>query len=309
MRGLQRAMERADREGLLKWTRDDDDRADRADRVTAVDERPDARPLDARSEPAGTSVVSETPVATVPVTPVMPVGIEIDEEETKSQINSVLVAATQPDSFAAEQYRFLRTRLEGRDRDLRSQILLVTSPRGGDGKTTTCANLALTMARDVQQKVVLVEADVRRPTLAALLGVGEGPGLVDVLMGASTLEDTLVDVPGCQLFLLPAGHAGMPASELFASSMMQRVLSSLRARFTRILVDTPPAMASDTQALARLADRVLVVVRSGVTPRPALARTLAIIDRQRLTGIVLNDVDATPDEYGYPRPKPNGSGA
>jgi hypothetical protein len=86
---------------------------------------------------------------------------------------------------------------------------------------------------------------------------------------------------------------------------MQR-LSPPRARFSRILVDTPPAMAADARP-ARLADRVLVVVRP---VRPGgLARTPAIIDRQRLSGIVINDVDATPDEYGYPSPKPNGSGA
>jgi capsular exopolysaccharide synthesis family protein len=296
-------MERADREGLLKWTRDEGDEADRSDRATPLDERPPAAPVEARSEPPGsaTAVVVDTPLVTAPVMPAIPI---MPVEDTKDHFNPVLVVSTQPDSFAAEQYRFLRTRLEGRASDTRSQILLVTSPRGGDGKTTTSANLALTFARDVQQKVVLVEADMRRPTLATLFGVAPGPGLVDVLMGASSLEEAVVEVPGSSLCLLPAGPPATPATELFASSLMQRLVAGLRARFSRIVVDTPPAMAADTHALAKLADRILVVVRAGVTPRPALARTLSVIDRQRLTGIVLNDVEATPDEYGYLRSKP-----
>jgi capsular exopolysaccharide synthesis family protein len=195
--------------------------------------------------------------------------------------------------------------LEGGDR---LQTLLVTSPGSGDGKTTMSANLALTMARELQQKVVLVEGDVRRPTLAALFGAPANLGLLDVLMGICSLEEALVEVPG-QLFLLPAGVPGLSSTELFTSSMMQRVLSALRGRFSRIIVDAPPAATSDTHALARLVDRVLVVVRAGVTPRPALARALGVIGPQRVLGIVLNDVDDAPEAYGYASLPPRGSRA
>jgi non-specific protein-tyrosine kinase len=214
----------------------------------------------------------------------------------------MFVVATDPESSAAEQYRLLRTRLEGRDGTRQTQLLLVTSPRIGDGKTTTSANLALTMAQEFREKVVLVEADLRRPILAARCGVRVEPGLIDVLMGACTLDDALASVADHHLFVLPAGLAAARSTELLASSMMQRVVTALRARFSRIVVDTPPVALADTHVLARLSDGILVVVRAGVTPRPAVERALASVDRQRLIGIVLNEVDAedSPDTYSYP---------
>ena len=125
-------------------------------------------------------------------------------------------------------------------------------------------------------------------------------------MGTCSLEEALVEVSS-ELFLLPAGPPGMSSTELFASSMMQRTLTALRGRFSRIIVDAPPAATSETHALTRLVDRVLVVVRAGVTPRSALARTLAVLDQQRVLGIVLNEVDAAPDAYGYASLPPRGS--
>jgi capsular exopolysaccharide synthesis family protein len=277
MNGLQRATQRAEREGLLTWTRDAKEPSERE----MVKSRAVAGESDA---PALSAMTVDVP--------------EASPEVAQRLLSRSLVAATEPASFAADQYRFLRTRLEGLANGEQLQTLLVTSPGSGDGKTTTSANLALTMARALPQKVVLVEGDVRRPGLAALFGAPTGPGLVDVLMGTCSLEEALVEVAN-ELFLLPAGPPGMSSTELFASSMMQRTLGALRGRFSRIIVDAPPAATSEAHALARLADRVLVVVRSGVTPRPALARALAVIDQQRVLGIVLNEVDTAPDAYGY----------
>jgi len=215
-------------------------------------------------------------------------------------LDPLFVVATDPGSAAAEQYRLLRTRLEGRENAGRTQLLVVTSPRLGEGKTTTSANLALTMAQEFQHKVVLVEADLRRPTLAALFGIEAGPGLVDVLVGTSTLEDALIPIPGHSLFLLAAGAGAARSTELLASSAMQRTVDSLRARFDRIVIDTPPMTLSDTHVLTRLADGVLMVVRSGVTPRPAVEQALTGLDRRKLVGIVLNEVEEKADAYAYP---------
>ena len=283
MSRLHRAVEKADREGLLTWTRGGEDRTTRA--TALVDP-----PVAPRDEPAPFTSPTEPFAPAEPSwAPDTPVG---------GIINDLLVAATDPGSAAAEQYRLLRTKLEGEAR--RTQLLLVTSPRIGDGKTTTSANLALTMAQEFQQKVVLVEADLRRPRLAEQFGVRGEPGLADVLVGAAALEDSLVPVPGHHLYLLPAGPAAARSTELLASPVMQRVIAALRARFNRIVLDTAPAAMADTHVLARLADGVLVVVRSGITPRPALERTLAGIDRQKLLGIVLNEVEDAPDDYASP---------
>jgi non-specific protein-tyrosine kinase len=286
MSRLHRAVNKADREGRLTWTRPLDDRARDA---AAVEEAP---------EPASSSRVA--PTAEFPARDTTSADLAPDVGAADLPFSPLFVAATEPGSPAAEQYRLLRTRLETRDATRRTQLLLITSPRLGDGKTTTSANLALTMAREFQHKVVLVEADLRRPTLAAQFGIEATHGLIDVLLGGLSLDDALVTVPGQQLSLLPAGGEAAGATELLASPMMQRTLDGLRARFDRVIVDTTPMAVADTHVLARLADGVLMVVRAGVTPKPALERALASIDRERLLGLVLNEVDAAPGEYPYP---------
>jgi protein-tyrosine kinase len=279
MSRIHRAVAKAEREGLLTWTSGDD----RSVRTATATAEPAMLPPPAPLTESPSFDAAEPDAAAMALSP-------------------LFVAANEPDSPAAEQYRLLRTRLEGRDRGRRSQFVLVTSPGVGDGKTVTSANLALTMAQEFQHTVVLVEADMRRPSLAALFGVRPEPGLVDVLVGAATLEDALVSVPGHNLFVLPAGLAAGRSTELLASSMMSRVAEALRARFDRIVIDTPPVTLADTHVLARLADGVLFVVRAGVTPQPALEQALAGVDRDRVMGIVLNAVETTPSEYAYAGP-------
>ncbi len=288
MSRLHRAVEKAEREGLLTWTRPLDDRTREA---IAVEDRPER---DTAETP--TPAAAEPPMWSLP----QDADATADFSLADLQLSPLFVAATEPGSAAAEQFRLLRTRLETRDATRRTQLVLVTSPRLGDGKTTTSANLALTMAREFQHKVVLVEADLRRPSLTARFGLDAPRGLVDVLMGELPLDEALVPIPGQHLTLLPAGAEASRSTELLTSPMMKRTLDGLRSRFDRIIVDTTPMALADTHVLARLADGVLMVVRAGITPRPALERALASIDRERLLGIVLNEVDDAPGEYPYP---------
>lgn len=285
MSRLQRAMEKADREGLLT--------------LTSVDQ-----------QRVGDTAVMEHSVAALDgfaprLTPAFspPARVEPPPAETMRPTNvgfsPLLVSATRPGSHVAERYRLLRTRLEQWRKGAGTQLLLVTSPGAGDGKTTTGANLALTMAQEFREQVVLVDADLRRSSVAAQFGIAAEPGLSDVLRGAATLEEALVEIDGHGLFVLPAGSPTAGSTELLTSLMMQRLVGTLRGRFSRIVVDTPPIALADSHVLARLADGVLVVVRAGVTTRPAVERALAGVDRQRLIGIVLNDVDETPAEQHY----------
>ena len=289
MSRMHRALDKAEREGLLTWTQPHEERH------------------------RGATALQDPPAIVGPERPAPPP--EPAEWEIPSPSDATLsplfVVASDPQSPAAEQYRLLRTRLEGRGdgNRRRTQFLVVTSSRVGEGKTITSGNLALTMAREFQHEVVLIEADLRRPTLAALFGLRGEPGLVDVLRGTATLEEALVPVPGHHLFVLPAGAGATRSTELLSSTAMQRLLETLRARFDRIVVDTPPATLADTHVLARVADGVLVVVRAGVTPRPAVERTLAGLDPERLVGIVLNDVDERGVDYGDPTPPTFGDGA
>jgi capsular exopolysaccharide synthesis family protein len=219
-------------------------------------------------------------------------------------LDPVLVAALAPHSAAAEQYRALRTRILQSENGTPLRVVLITSPGKGDGKSVNAANLALTLAQQVPSRVLLLDADLRRPGVHRLLGLDDRqPGLADVLMGGEDLEAALVPVPGRNLWVLPAGMPPGHPAELLGSGTMRRVIDTLRTRFDRIIVDTPPiAPLADVRILSPMADGIVFVVRAGVTPRPAIERALAGFDRQRILGIVLNDAEPTdPDPYGYAR--------
>jgi protein-tyrosine kinase len=217
-----------------------------------------------------------------------------------------LVAALAPQSFAAEQYRSLRTRIKQAEHGRSVRAIVVTSPNKGDGKSLTAANLAITMAQEFQQRVLLLDADLRRPSVHRMFGIPEGPGLADVLMGAADLSQALVTMPDYHVTLLPAGPAPTHPAELLGSASMRRLLDTLRTRFDRIIIDMPPAAPlADLNILAPMADGVLMIVRAGVTPKPAIERALSGLDTSKVLGLVLNEVGAhgsdasTYEGYGY----------
>jgi capsular exopolysaccharide synthesis family protein len=222
----------------------------------------------------------------------------------ETALDPLLIAALAPQSLAAEQYRSLRTRIVQAENGRPLRVVVVTSPGKGDGKSVNAANLALTMGQDLQSRVLLVDADLRRPRTHRLLGVAEGPGLADVLMGAADLDQALVAIPGQNLTVLPAGPPPSRPAELLGSSAMRRMLDTLRARFDRIIVDTPPVdPLADVHILEPMVDGIVLVVRAGVTPRPAIERALGGFDRPRVLGVVLNAADPA---SGYGR-EPDGA--
>ncbi len=299
MSRIHRIVEKAEREGLMNWTRS----AEPTPSAATVEAPPVARAPRPAFPPRGGSAESWDEAAA---------------HATQPDFDPLLIAATDPRSAIAEQYRLLRTRLEDPEMRQRRQVLIITSPQVGDGKTTTSANLALTMAQEFQQNVLLVECDLRRPTLATLFALPEGPGLVDVLLGAAQLEDAIVAVPGSALRVLPAGLPSSQSTELLGSLGMHRVIETLRSRFDRIVLDSPPMAIADTHVLARMADGLVLVVRAGQTQRQAIERTLAGVERDKIIGMVLNEVaDATRTydyeygdgyAYGYSSPRAKAAG-
>ena len=232
--------------------------------------------------------------------------IEPEQTVSGSVLDTHLVAALAPQSLAAEQYRSLRTRIKRAENGRALRAIVVTSPNKGDGKSLTAANLALTMAQEFQQRVLLIDCDFRRPAVHRLFGVNEGPGLSDVLMGGVELNQALINVENHHLTLLPAGAIPSHPAELLGSAAMRRVLDTLRTRFDRILIDMPPvAPLADLHILAPMADRLLMIVRAGVTPKPAIERALAGLDMTKVLGLVLNESGgniaetATYQDYGY----------
>jgi protein-tyrosine kinase len=264
---------------------------------------------------AAADPLSDTAAAPVaPVTARQPHGRaasqhEIDLDHTPRAIADLdphLVAALSPASLAAEQYRSLRTRIKRVENGRALRAIAVTSPNKGDGKSLTAANLALTMAQEFNQRVLLIDCDLRRPTVHQLFGLGEGPGLGDVLMNAAELDQALVHLPDHHLTVLPAGVPPSRPAELLGSSTMRRLLDTLRTRFDRILIDVPPvAPLADLHILAPMVDGMLMIVRAGITPKPAIERALAGLDASKVLGLVLNESDgeltddAHYEGYGY----------
>jgi capsular exopolysaccharide synthesis family protein len=276
MSRIQQILEKAEREGSVRRTAVGALR----DVAPGVDTR---QPVDDRQAP--TPALGEDPRVAAPVSGPARLGQQV----TAGRLSPLLVAALAPHALAAEQYRSLRTRIASADHGHPRRVLAVTSPAKGDGKSITAANLALTMAQEFNRRIVLVDADLRRPGVHDLLGLPAQPGLADVLSGTASLDEALVHLPDYQLTVLTAGSRVERQAELLGSQAMRRVVDALRSRFDRVVIDTPPALPlADVAVLAPMTDGLLMVVRAGVTPRPLIERALAACDDSRLLGLVLN---------------------
>ena len=177
-----------------------------------------------------------------------------------------LIAHHDPKAPASEAYRALRTNLHyaGIDREIRS--LVVTSPTAADGKTTTAANLAISMAQN-GKRVLLVDADLRKPKIHRYFGITNGTGLTHLLVQDAALSDAVVPAPGIgHLFLVTSGSTPPNPSELISSERMRRLIQEMAAQYDLVILDTPPAaQVTDSVQLAGETDGTLMVVSAGET--------------------------------------------
>jgi len=207
-----------------------------------------------------------------------------------ARLSPSLIAAVSPSGIAGEQYRALRTRIVHRETGGPVNVVLITSPGRGDGKSLTVANLGLAMAQEYQQRICVVDADFRSPQQHRLFGLPDAPGLSDVLTGRVSLEDALVALEEHHISVLPAGTRSAHPAELFGTTTMRRTLEALRLRFDRIVIDAPAAAPlADVGILTPLVDSIVLIVRAGITSKPAIHDAIAAVDAGKLLGIVLNE--------------------
>jgi succinoglycan biosynthesis transport protein ExoP len=213
-----------------------------------------------------------------------------------------LVTKSRPRSQMAESYRALRTSLLLTFPGGPPKVILITSALPEEGKTTTSVNSAIVLAQK-GTRVLLIDADLRRPSIHKTLGMGPTVGLSNVLTGTASLQQAIIPstiLP--DLFLLPAGTPPPNPAELLASTKMKNVLEDLRKHYDHIVIDSPPTLSvTDAVVMSTAADAVVLVIRSGHTTKPALrrARDILLQVNARVCGVLVNAVNLNSPDYYY----------
>ncbi len=247
--------------------------AERKIRAAGTNGKPEAIPADA-SEPSLPPSFDD-----LERYPVLPIRIPPENH---------LVAVAKEQSLGAEKFRFLGVRLRQIRQSRPLKKVLVTSTIPQEGKSTVAANLACTLARRKPHKVLLLDGDLRRPTMATQFGFGKIPGLCEWLSGECE-EVNLYRLEGLQLWILPAGDAPENPLELMQNGKLPPLLDRLAASFDWIVIDSPPVLPlADTSIWSRLADGVLLVTRTGTTEKQQLQRGLEAIEKSKLLGALVN---------------------
>jgi capsular exopolysaccharide synthesis family protein len=206
-----------------------------------------------------------------------------------------------PQSAVAESYRVLRTNLIFSSAETSGRALVVSSANPGEGKTTTVANLASSLAIN-GAKVLAVDADLRRPTMHQHFGVPKTPGLSDLIVGKCQASDAIQATRFKGLQILPCGYVPPNPAELLGSAAMKQVVEALRTHYDWVLIDTPPILAmADTPVLCPLVDGVVLVIGAEVSGRPHIQRAVDQVASVggKIIGVVLNKVDLERNSYYY----------
>jgi polysaccharide biosynthesis transport protein len=214
-----------------------------------------------------------------------------------------LITHVRPQSQMAESYRALRTSLLLSHLGAPPKVIMVTSALPQEGKSTTSINCAVVLAQK-GVRVLLIDCDLRRPSIHKTLGMGPRSGLSNVLTGSTTLKQAITVAPTLpNLDVLPAGTPPPNPAELLASTNMRDVLAEMREKYDHIVLDTPPTLSvTDAVVLSPRADAIVLVIRSGSTTKQALRRSRDILMQvnARVSGVLLNAVDlSSPDYYYY----------
>jgi protein-tyrosine kinase len=231
-------------------------------------------------------------------------GLEtVREEEVNIHKECRLVVYTDPRSPAADRFRYFRIRLREPWEAGKVKTVLITSALPRDGKSTVAINLASALCEHGKKRVLLIEADLHRPTLASLLGLDAGPGLAECLTTGVNPVPFLRRLQPLGWYVLTAGGACVNPTELLHSGVLQDLISSLSPHFDWILIDSPPVIPiTDALSVAREVDAILMVVRAGSTPRDLVQRSVALLGRKKLLAVVLNGLESVNrmySEYGY----------
>ncbi len=210
-----------------------------------------------------------------------------------------LVVLTQPRSYSAERFHRLRSLL-GAALEKKSRVVVVTSAAPNEGKTLIAANLALTISSSRDERVLLLDADLRKPSLGKFLDPKPSLGLADILSDRTSSEHVILDIKDSMLDILPAGKPPPDPVEMLTSERMRALILELRGQYDWIVIDTPPVVPfTDADAVGRLSNGYILVVRAGQTSQSVFKQATALATGAPILGIVLNDSKSGFADHNY----------
>lgn len=218
---------------------------------------------------------------------------ESEEMGEARQIETRLVTHFDPKSPVSEAYRTLRTNIQFKNKKTKQHVILVTSSAPKEGKSTTVANLAITMAQ-MGNKTVLIDGDLRRPVIHSIFNMKKENGLTNYLIGNATLKEIVRPTFVEHLAVIPSGPLPPNPSELLGSDEMKKLLEDLKNQFEVILFDSPPVIAvTDAAIMSTLVDGIVLVIKAHQTHREAIKRAKSLLDtaEARIFGSLLNGVN------------------
>jgi protein-tyrosine kinase len=217
-----------------------------------------------------------------------------------TRLHARLIVLTEPQAAECEQYRTLRTQLFHAAERQPTQIVIVTSAVAGEGKTATALNLALAIAQSKEKRVLIVDGDLRHPTIAPYLGLRARPGLDEVLKGGGEWLENVFCLQEPDLCVLPVNREVANPTELLSSERLPDLFNQLREHFDFIIVDSPPLMPfADARLLANHADGIILVVRAELAPYETVAKAIELLPAERMLGVVLNGAPHLEDNNYY----------
>jgi len=204
----------------------------------------------------------------------------VKKTRTQDGVDGRVVAYADKDSSVAEQYRALRTGLYSLSPEKPIKTIVITSTQSKEGKTLTACNLAYTLCLDMEKKIALIDADLRRASVHAVFGLSKKPGFSDILSGAVGLEHFLAKSAFGNLYIIPSGTLIDNPSELLSSAKIRTVIDILKSRFDYIIFDTPPVInVTDASVLGYICDAVILVVKAGATPKDMVEEAFNLLKR------------------------------
>ncbi len=212
-----------------------------------------------------------------------------------------LIAHLTPKATASESYRGIRTGILFSSADSSPQVILVTSAGPREGKTITAANVAITMAQ-TGGRVVILDCDMRRPKVHKVFETSRDKGMANILVGSCEVDEAIIATAIPNIDIVPSGPIPPNPSEILGSHRMEGLIKTLRARYERIIIDSPPVTAvTDAVILSRMVDGVVLIIRAGEVHREIIKNALSQLRsvNARLLGAVLNGVEMGRDSYYY----------